>query len=86
MRFGTGLAIYFLIWWTVLFCVLPIGVKSQADDGSVVTGSEPGAPIRPMLRTKAILTTLIASAIFVGFLALKAAGVTVEGFVNAMPF
>ena len=86
MRLGTAIAIYFLIWWTVLFCVLPIGVKSQVDDGSIVSGTEPGAPIRPMLRKKAILTTLIASVIFLAFWGLKASGVTVEGFVRAMPF
>ena len=86
MKFGTAVAIYFLIWWTVLFCILPIGVRTQTDEGSIVAGSEPGAPTRPMLKKKAILTTILASVIFLAFFGLRAAGVTVEGFVKAMPF
>ncbi|MDR3495520.1 MAG: DUF1467 family protein [Ancalomicrobiaceae bacterium] len=86
MRFGTGVAVYFLIWWTVLFCILPIGVRTQSDEGSVVHGSEPGAPTRPMLRKKAIMTTLVASVIFLALWSLRAAGVTLEGFLRAMPF
>ncbi|HYF56997.1 MAG TPA: DUF1467 family protein [Salinarimonas sp.] len=64
--FGLGpvgaTALYFVIWWTVLFVTLPIGVRSQHETGEVVRGSEPGAPSMPNLRFKAILTTLLAGA------------------------
>ncbi len=55
-----ALALYFVIWWTFLFAVLPFGVRSQAEEGEVVTGSEPGAPTAPRLREKAIGATLVA--------------------------
>ena len=30
---STGLAIYFVLWWLVLFVTLPFGVRSQHEDG-----------------------------------------------------
>ena len=86
MRIGTAIAIYFLIWWTVLFCILPIGVRSQQDDGAIVAGTDPGAPGRPQLRKKVILTTIVSTVIFLAFWALRASGVTLEAALKAMPF
>jgi len=57
---GGATALYFVIWWTALFAVLPFGVRSQAEAGDVVAGSEPGAPSLPRLREKAVWTTLAA--------------------------
>ncbi len=44
-----GIVTFLIIWWTVLFAVLPLGVRSQAENGEVARGSEPGAPVRPEL-------------------------------------
>jgi predicted secreted protein len=52
MGWALGLATYFVIWWVVLFAVLPFGVKSQAEAGEVVEGSDPGAPAVPHLKQK----------------------------------
>lgn len=60
-----GFALYFVIWWILLFAVLPFGVRSQAESGEVVPGSEPGAPATPALREKAIWTTLVAAIVLV---------------------
>jgi predicted secreted protein len=65
LRVSGGLALYFVIWWILLFAVLPFGVRSQAEAGEIVKGSEPGAPAAPALREKAVWTTLIASAVLV---------------------
>ena len=65
LRISGGLALYFVIWWILLFAVLPFGVHSQAEAGEVVRGSEPGAPALPALREKAIWTTLVASVVLV---------------------
>jgi predicted secreted protein len=65
LRVSGGLALYFVIWWILLFAVLPFGVRSQAESGEVVHGSEPGAPALPALREKAIWTTLVASIVLV---------------------
>ena len=54
------IAIYFVVWWTVLFAVLPWGVRTQEEEGEVVAGTAPSAPARPMLIRKAIATSLVA--------------------------
>jgi predicted secreted protein len=59
-----GLAVYFVIWWTVLFAVLPFGVRSQAEAGEVADGTDPGAPILPGLLKKALITSVIAGLVF----------------------
>lgn len=67
--FGFGvtgaLSLYFVVWWTVVFMVLPFGVRSQADEGEVLPGSDPGSPAEPRLRERAIWTTAVASLVFV---------------------
>jgi predicted secreted protein len=60
----TAAAIYFILWWVVLFAVLPWGVNSQAENGSIVPGSDPGAPAIPHLRAKLLWTTVIAALVF----------------------
>jgi len=65
LRVSGGLALYFVIWWILLFAVLPFGIRSQVETGDVVRGSEPGAPALPALREKAIWTTLVASVVLV---------------------
>lgn len=67
MTITAGLAIYFIIWWVVLFTVLPIGIRSQAEHGDVVPGSAPSAPASFSLGRKALWTTLIASIVFGAF-------------------
>jgi len=64
MSFTSALAIYFIIWWTVLFAVLPWGVRTQHEDGAVVPGSAESAPTRPMLLRKALVTTVVAGLVF----------------------
>ncbi|MGB4058321.1 MAG: DUF1467 family protein [Alphaproteobacteria bacterium] len=50
MDFFTGLMVYFVVWWTVIFCVLPWGVKRDEAGGT-------GAPIHPQIRKKFLITT-----------------------------
>lgn len=57
-------ALYFVIWWTVLFAILPLGVTSQYEAGDVVPGSEGAAPQTPMMLRKFALTTLVAAIVF----------------------
>ena len=64
MAWTTAAAIYFIIWWVVLFAVLPWGIRSQAEDGSIVPGTDPGAPAIPRLKAKLVWTTLVATVVF----------------------
>jgi predicted secreted protein len=64
MSFATLLAIYFLIWWMVLFTVLPWGATSAHEQGSdVEPGHAPSAPIKPSIMLKLAATTVIAAVI-----------------------
>jgi len=64
MSLPTAIAIYFIIWWTVLFAVLPWGVRSQQESGTVAPGTDPGAPAIPRLARKLVWTTIVASLVF----------------------
>ena len=66
MTIAFGVAIYFVIWWIVLFAMLPIGVRTQDEEGNVTPGTVASAPHLPKLIPKMIATTVIASLIFVG--------------------
>ena len=63
----TSIAIYFLVWWTVLFAVLPWGVRSQHESGEIAPGTDPGAPAVPALGSKLIWTTVVATLVFAAF-------------------
>jgi len=64
MPWVLGLALYFIIWWTMLFAVLPFGVQSQHEVNEIVPGSEPGAPARPRLLLKVLATTVVAGVLW----------------------
>jgi predicted secreted protein len=64
---GTGFAIYFIIWWVVLFAVLPWGVRSQHEGGWIAPGTDPGAPARPNGWRTLIVTTIVAGVVFTLF-------------------
>ncbi len=66
MPITTGIAIFFLIWWVVLFAVLPWGVRGQHESGEVSPGTDPGAPAIPNLRWKLLWTTLVSVVVFAG--------------------
>ncbi|WP_306256826.1 DUF1467 family protein [Pararhizobium sp. IMCC21322] len=67
MSFASGLAIYFIIWWLVLFVTLPFGVRSQHEGEDMALGTDRGAPIKASIGKKAIATTLISLAVFGAF-------------------
>jgi predicted secreted protein len=60
----SGLVVYFLIWWVVLFAVLPFGVRPEPD-GDPVTGWR-GAPSRPRPLRVVVITTLVSAVIWAG--------------------
>ena len=61
---STALAIYFVLWWLVLFVTLPFGVRSQHEDGGGAPGTDPGAPVASRMGRKLIWTTVIAAIVY----------------------
>ena len=66
MPVTTGIAIFFLIWWIVLFVVLPWGVHRQDEQGEIAPGTDPGAPAMPNLKWKLAWTTLVSLVVYAG--------------------
>jgi predicted secreted protein len=64
MSLPMSIATYFICWWVVLFAILPIGVRSQAEDGDVTPGTMHGAPAAPRILWKFAVTTVIATVLF----------------------
>jgi predicted secreted protein len=86
---STGFAIYFVLWWVVLFLTLPFGVRSQHEDGGGAPGTDPGAPIASQMGRKLIWTTALSAVIFAaGLLAYNAGLLSIERLsrLMGMPF
>jgi len=64
MGIGTGIAIYFIVWWLTLFITLPFKMRSQFEDGEVVEGTEPAAPADPQIMKRMLWNTVFSLAVF----------------------
>jgi predicted secreted protein len=67
MGWVTGIVLYFLVWWVTLFAVLPLWV-TPAEPGD--PGHATGAPARPRLLLKVVVTTAVSAVIWLGIYAL----------------
>jgi predicted secreted protein len=86
MSLSFAIAIYFIIWWTVLFAVLPIGVRTQAEDGVIVPGTPESAPAAPRLLRVVVLTTVISALVFAALWALIRYGIVdLNNLLGRMP-
>ena len=69
MTWVSAVALYFVVWWTVLFAMLPLGLKTQDEDNDVTLGTVPSAPRGPHMLKVVVRTTLVSlvvCAIFYG--------------------
>ena len=57
----SAVVVFIVIWWLVLFMVLPWGVRRTETPEP---GHDPGAPAKPMLWRKAAATTAISVVLF----------------------
>ncbi len=64
MSWATGLMVYLVIWWTILFAVLPLGVRRVENPGP---GQDRGSPERPQLLRKALITSVVAGVLWLAF-------------------
>ncbi len=61
MSWVTGIIVFLIMWWVVLFAVLPWGVQPEHDPEE---GHMPGAPKKPMMVRKVIATTLVTAVLW----------------------
>jgi predicted secreted protein len=71
-----GIIAYLIIWWTVLFAILPMRVKSVWESPEEQTkGVDRGAPVNPEIWFKVKRTTWVAAIFWVVVYAVVASGV-----------
>ena len=63
MGWLTGVVVYLLTWWIVLFAILPLWV-TPSEPGEL--GAAVGAPKRTHMPRKLAVTSLVAGAIWIG--------------------
>ena len=56
---GTGT--FIIIWWLILFLVLPFGIQAGND---VVDGLTTGAPVKPRLKLKFAIATAVSTVLW----------------------
>ncbi len=61
MTLVQGIVAFTLIWWTLLFCVLPWGNRPSDE---LVPGQASSAPHKPNLLKKFIITTALSAVIW----------------------
>ena len=67
MAWFTGVAIYFVLWWLVLFAVMPFSLRTQDEENDVTLGTVRSAPSRPHFLKAALRTTVISGVLFAGY-------------------
>jgi len=61
MGWVTGIAVYVVVWWIVLFTVLPWGAQAPDEPGR---GHATSAPARPRMLLKAAVTSVVAAIVW----------------------
>ncbi len=64
MGITTGILVYLLTWWMIWFMILPIGVKTQQEQGEDVAGTVKSAPVNPLILKKMAATSVIAALVW----------------------
>lgn len=65
MAWYTSVVVFVIIWWLVLFTVLPVGVRTAHEANQPMEpGQATSAPVQPRILRKFLATTVIAGALF----------------------
>lgn len=64
MGVALSIAVFFIIWWLVLFAVLPFGVQTQEEANEIVPGTSESAPANFRLARVFLITTAVSLVMF----------------------
>ena len=64
MGITSALVVFAVVWFLVLFCVLPQRILTQREFGNVLKGTPSSAPENSNIKKKFMLTTLISLVIW----------------------
>lgn len=77
----SAVVLFAVIWFMVLFVVLPLRLKTQGDVGEIVPGTQAGAPHELNLKRKLKITTLVSAVLFAII-----AGIILSGIIEVRDF
>jgi predicted secreted protein len=86
MTWVSVLALYFILWWVVLFATLPFGLRTQDEEKDVTLGTVASAPKGPHV-LRAFLRTTIISALILGafYLVTRGLGLGIDDMPRIIP-
>lgn len=77
MSITSALVLFAIIWFMVLFVVLPLRLTTQGEAGEVVPGTPESAPVDPKIGPKMKLVTAVSAVLW-----LVAFGIIVSGVIT----
>ncbi|WP_159586344.1 DUF1467 family protein [Chelativorans xinjiangense] len=79
-------AVFFIVWWVMLFVSLPVGLRTQDDENNVVLGTTSSAPRGPhMLRAVVRATLLTAAVVAVFYVVTRVLGYSFDDIPRIVP-
>lgn len=63
MNVGGSIVVFVIAWWLAFQALLPVGVRSPAEEGRVLEG-DPGAPVKANLLVKGLCAATIAAIVW----------------------
>lgn len=64
MTWYSALAVYFILWWLVLFAILPFSLRTQDEAGDVTLGTTASAPSGGHIGRAMLRTTIVSALVF----------------------
>lgn len=81
MSITSAIVLFAVIWFLVLFVVLPLRLTTQGDEGEVVPGTHAGSPSNPRMGLRMLITTGIAAVLWaLAFATIVSGWIGVEDF------
>ena len=75
MAITSAIVLFAVVWFMVMFIVLPIGRRTQGDEGEIVPGTQAGAPANFNLRRTVVIVTAISLVVWAIICAVIISGV-----------
>jgi predicted secreted protein len=82
----SAIALYFIVWWIVLFAMLPFGLKTQDEAEDVTLGTVSSAPRGPHMLKVVVRTTIVSLVICGAFYGLtRGLGYSIDDIPQFVP-
>ncbi len=70
----SAIVLFAVVWFLTLFCVLPVRLETQGDQGQIEPGTHSGSPANPQMKKRFLITTAIAFVIWAALVAVILSG------------